>query len=872
MEYHTRGAPFPPPLRRQIHRAAIHLLLLPPRHPSPPGFVAATPTPASTPAPATPAAAPTPAATAAPSADPFGADPFGAPVAGADDDDFTNFASAPAPAATTAAPTDAFGAFSSTQRIVLAKGENGSFGFGFEKLDAAGIQQLLVTKITPGGVAEASGQLQLGQPIVSVNGQAMAGVEKKAAIALIKTANQITLELRPALPEIRSGLEAKLAAKQQAEAAEKAATVAKAAADKQAAADAAALAEIMAATEAQAAAAKASADAKAVEAAAAAAAAQAKAAEEAAAAQAKAAEAAAAAQAKAAEQEAAAQAKAAEEAAQATADAAALAEIMAATEAQAAAAKASADAKAVEAAAAAAAAQAKAAEEAAAAQAKAAEAAAAAQAKAAEQEAAAQAKAAEEAAQAKAAADAEEAAIAAAAAAKAKQDAEAEAAAASAPMGDLLGLFGGTSAPTVAAVPPAASSGLDDLFGGLLAGSSSPAPAPAAGVGGGLSDLLGMGMMDSLPVAAAAIAASAPLPQSNPFQHEAQATAVPTSSNPFQPQSPVAASNPFASASEPPLLDMGGLVPAAEPMQLTTAPTPAPAPALPVGGWLAGRPASVPNLAEMLRADKTAMGTLIQSPSPFWLAWGTQLLSQTVDFIFIDTEHTPINRHDLSAMCNLYKGAGLPCLVRVVDAEQARQALDGGASGVVCPYMETVGDVKALRGAVKLRPFKGARLAAALATGQVEGDEIAAYVKKGGEQRALVLNIESQAAIDNLESMLAPELEVDAVLIGPHDLSCNLGIPEQYDHPKFQEAVKTIFSKARAAGVGAMIHHIGELFGAGMQNTDAGQFIKWGCNNVVTGGDLAFFLKGLKDAVSAIRNASGETVADAAKDTPLGVA
>ena len=44
----------------------------------------------------------------------------------------------------------------------------------------------------------------------------------------------------------------------------------------------------------------------------------------------------------------------------------------------------------------------------------------------------------------------------------------------------------------------------------------------------------------------------------------------------------------------------------------------------------------------------------------------------------------------------------------------------------------------------------------------------------------LVLNIESQAAIDNLENMLAPELGVDAVIIGPHDLSCNLGVPEQY--------------------------------------------------------------------------------------------
>ena len=192
------------------------------------------------------------------------------------------------------------------------------------------------------------------------------------------------------------------------------------------------------------------------------------------------------------------------------------------------------------------------------------------------------------------------------------------------------------------------------------------------------------------------------------------------------------------------------------------------------------------------------------------------------------------------------KGAGLPCLVRVTDPEQARQALDGGANGVILPYMETVDQVKALRGAVKLRPLKGKRLADALATGVVEGEELAAYIKKGGDERALVLNIESQAAIDNLENMLAPELGVDAVIIGPHDLSCNLGVPEQYSHPKFQAAVKTIFEKARAAGVGAMIHHIGTMFGDGMQNTDAGMFLKWGANNIVTGGDLVFFINGLK--------------------------
>ena len=82
---------------------------------------------------------------------------------------------------------------------------------------------------------------------------------------------------------------------------------------------------------------------------------------------------------------------------------------------------------------------------------------------------------------------------------------------------------------------------------------------------------------------------------------------------------------------------------------------------------------------------------------------------------------------------------------------------------------------------------------------------------------ALVLNIESQPAIDNLDEILKIP-DIDCLLVtsqyvlpyiviiplygqvGPHDLSCNLGIPEQFEHPKFKAALKTIFEKARAAG------------------------------------------------------------------------
>ena len=46
---------------------------------------------------------------------------------------------------------------------------------------------------------------------------------------------------------------------------------------------------------------------------------------------------------------------------------------------------------------------------------------------------------------------------------------------------------------------------------------------------------------------------------------------------------------------------------------------------------------------------------------------------------------------------------------------------------------------------------------------------------------------------------------LDGVLIGPHDLSCSLGMPEEYGRPEFLAACETILRKARAAGIGAGI-------------------------------------------------------------------
>jgi 4-hydroxy-2-oxoheptanedioate aldolase len=204
-----------------------------------------------------------------------------------------------------------------------------------------------------------------------------------------------------------------------------------------------------------------------------------------------------------------------------------------------------------------------------------------------------------------------------------------------------------------------------------------------------------------------------------------------------------------------------------------------------------------------LHSDRRVFGTLIVSDSP---RWPNAVAAIGFDFVFIDTEHIAIDRKTLSWMCQTYNALGLPAIVRITapDPYQACMVLDAGACGVVAPYVETVEEVEALRGAVKLRPIKGFRLKQLLGGVEPEPD-LGSYLTKANAGNVLVINIESRPAIENLDRLLAvPGL--DAVLIGPHDLSCSLGIPECYNDSRFDAAVTEIFQKARRRGIGAGIH------------------------------------------------------------------
>lgn len=221
------------------------------------------------------------------------------------------------------------------------------------------------------------------------------------------------------------------------------------------------------------------------------------------------------------------------------------------------------------------------------------------------------------------------------------------------------------------------------------------------------------------------------------------------------------------------------------------------------------------------------------------------------EFVFIDTEHNALDRTQVSWMCKTYAGLGIVPIVRLMspDPYLAASTVDDGALGIVAPYIETVEQVDALRGAVKNRPLKGQRLRERL-EGKHASPEIDAYINERNANNVLIINIESQPGIEALDDLLAAP-EVDGVLIGPHDLSCNLGIPEQYDAPEFLAAVQTIFDKARKNGRGAGMHFWGD--------TDQQvRFLQMGCNFLIHSADLLLVRDHLATELNAVRQRMGD--------------
>jgi 4-hydroxy-2-oxoheptanedioate aldolase len=166
----------------------------------------------------------------------------------------------------------------------------------------------------------------------------------------------------------------------------------------------------------------------------------------------------------------------------------------------------------------------------------------------------------------------------------------------------------------------------------------------------------------------------------------------------------------------------------------------------------------------------------------------------------------PLDRAEVSMMCQFYALHGISPMVRIPYPcpRLAAMALDGGAQGIVVPYIETVEEVKAMVGAVRYRPIKGEILQSILSGKATPNEKLQSFWKRFNQHNYLIIGIESVPAIRRLEELVSIE-GVDGVFLGPHDISCSMGIPEEYSNPQFVATVVDIIKRCRRAGVGVGI-------------------------------------------------------------------
>jgi 4-hydroxy-2-oxoheptanedioate aldolase len=251
-------------------------------------------------------------------------------------------------------------------------------------------------------------------------------------------------------------------------------------------------------------------------------------------------------------------------------------------------------------------------------------------------------------------------------------------------------------------------------------------------------------------------------------------------------------------------------------------------------------------LCQALKKSDIVFGTCLEGyGQPRWPRYFSQI---GLDYVFLDTEHTPQNLKTIAWAAQAYSALGIAPLVRIASASAslAAQTLDLGAHGVVAPYIETVDQVKEMVGAVKYRPLKGDALEKTLNQEELLKGETAEYLAEYNQDAVLWIMIESLTGVAVLDEMLSVG-GVDGVLIGPHDLSVSCQIPEQYEHPKFIDLVEKVIGVCKGHSVSVGVHvSWGDL-------EYERNLMDKGCNIILHSSDTFCFASNMARELSALR-------------------
>jgi 2-dehydro-3-deoxyglucarate aldolase len=239
--------------------------------------------------------------------------------------------------------------------------------------------------------------------------------------------------------------------------------------------------------------------------------------------------------------------------------------------------------------------------------------------------------------------------------------------------------------------------------------------------------------------------------------------------------------------------------------------------------------------------EHTPIGTWIMSASP--------IVAEAVghagfDWGVVDMEHSPLEIMQVAQMLQALSATKLVPVVRVPwnDPVVVKRVLDAGATTILFPFVQTADEAKRAVASTRYPP-EGSRGLAGMSRATKFGTT-ANYARTANETMGVIVQLETPEAMRSLEAIAAVP-GVDALFIGPGDLSASMGHAGQATHPEVMESMSRAAQAARSIG-----KPVGTVGGTAEV---VAQYRAAGFDYVAIASDLGLLMRSAQAALVALR-------------------
>ena len=199
---------------------------------------------------------------------------------------------------------------------------------------------------------------------------------------------------------------------------------------------------------------------------------------------------------------------------------------------------------------------------------------------------------------------------------------------------------------------------------------------------------------------------------------------------------------------------------------------------------------SAPFRERLLRGDRL-IGTLLSLPSP---ELAEIAADAGFDWLFLDMEHGSLETGDVLRMVQAARGP-CACVVRVPEGREmwVKKALDAGAAGIIVPHVNSAEEAARAVHWAKYPPEGGRSVGFSRANRY--GARFQENVETANAETVVVAQVEHIDGVRAIEAILDVG-GVDAVFVGPYDLSASLGKPGRIQDPDVREAIAAVLAAA----------------------------------------------------------------------------